>query len=100
MCCNTIAGKTFSASLKVSTSLMKMSNISFSNAASGLTVAVKYVSRNPDGFASSNSRTRPVKFVMRIVDATLSMAVISWKIGGLTIGFAYCMSVLLRKVEL
>ena len=65
----------------------------------GLNVAVIYVCLKPVGFAFSSSRVRSVRFVIRIVDVVFGIEVISWKIGGLTVGFAYSTSVDMKKVE-
>lgn len=68
-------------------------------ATEGLNVEVIYVCLNPVGFACSSSRVRSVRFAIRIVDVVFGIEVIGWKIGGLMVGFAYSMSVDMKKVE-
>ena len=75
MGCNDIAGSTFSTSFMVATSSVYIANISLKSATEGLKVAVRYVSRNPNGFRASISRTRSVRFVMRIVEVVFGIAV-------------------------
>lgn len=90
MGCNVIAGKTSSTSLMLETSSLYISSISSVSAIEGLNVAVRYVCLKPDGFIFSISRTKSVRFAMRVVDKMLGIAVVKlWKTGGgLAVGLA------------
>lgn len=100
--CNVIAGKTSSTSLILETSSMYMFSISSVSAIEGLNVAVRYVCLKPDGFTFSISRTRSVRFAMRVVDTMLGIAVVKlWNTGGgLGMGLAWSMRAVLKKVVL
>lgn len=102
MGCNVIAGKTFSTSLMLETSSLYISSMSSVSAIEGLNVAVRYVCLKPDGFIFSISRTKSVRFAMRVVDKMLGIAVVKlWKTGGgLEVGLAWSMRVVLKKVAL
>ena len=94
-----IAGRTPGTSFRLEASSRYMERISWTRGTEGLNVEVMYVCLKPVGFTFSSSRVRSVRFAIRIVDVVFGIEVISWKMGGFTVGFAYSTSVDMEKVE-